>query len=663
MLYEIFNSVGPVASIRVCRDSVSRKRLGSCYVNFHSVSDAERALDTLNYSAIKGRACRIMWSQRDPSLRKSGLGNVFVRNLDRNIDNKALYDTFSLFGNILSCKVSTGPDGKSRGYGFVHYETEEAAKQAIERVDGMQIGEKTVGVGGFTKRSERETPAMNTFTNVYIKNFPTDWDEDSIKTEFGKCGKGRKFAFLNFETHEEAKKAIEEMHQKDFRSDEQKEADKEKEEEEKDRADKSCLLYVARAQSKSERMLELKEKMPAREPAGRSQGVNLYIKNLDEQTDDDSLRGLFESFGNITSVFPTGLHPTRLAQELNGKCKGFGFVCFSSPDEATKAVTEMHLKVVKGKPLYVGLAEKREVRAERLRQRYSPSGVGKGKGKGKGGMGNQMYGNPMGGMGGGMGGCNPPMMGMGGMGKGMMQGQNAGMMMGGQKGKGGMPNMPMNPQMMGMGAMGKGMPNMNMGGAMGKGGMQMPMPMAMPGTDGCDGTYGTNGHDAAPDAADADDALPVLEGLDHRFRPEGEPGMPSQGPAAQTPPAGNSGGGQQLTAAALAAAPPPVQKQMIGERLFPAISKHQPELAGKITGMMLEMDNSELLILLDSEHQLKAKVDEAMRVLEQAKCLGQRVLSRALHRAQTRWMRLGRRFFGSFFGGSTEAKNTNTSHR
>eukprot|EP00913_Durusdinium_trenchii_P024850 g23324.t1 len=562
MLYEIFNSVGPVASIRVCRDSVSRKRLGSCgkrkvasgtevggYVNFHSVSDAERALDTLNYSAIKGRACRIMWSQRDPSLRKSGLGNVFVRNLDRNIDNKALYDTFSLFGNILSCKVSTGPDGKSRGYGFVHYETEEAAKQAIERVDGMQIGEKTVGVGGFTKRSERETPAMNTFTNVYIKNFPTDWDEDSIKTEFGKCGKitsshfssdnkGRKFAFLNFETHEEAKKAIEEMHQKDFRSDEQKEADKDCEEE-KDRADKSCLLYVARAQSKSERMLELKEKMPAREPAGRSQGVNLYIKNLDEQTDDDSLRGLFESFGNITSVFPTGLHPTRLAQELNGKCKGFGFVCFSSPDEATKAVTEMHLKVVKGKPLYVGLAEKREVRAERLRQRYSPSGVGKGKGKGKGGMGNQMYGNPMGGMGGGMGGCNPPMMGMGGMGKGMMQGQNAGMMMGGQKGKGGMPNMPMNPQMMGMGAMGKG--------------------------------------------------------------------MPSQGPAAQTPPAGNSGGGQQLTAAALAAAPPPVQKQMIGERLFPAISKHQPELAGKITGMMLEMDNSELLILLDSEHQLKAK--------------------------------------------------------
>merc|ERR1719247_320184 len=155
MLYEIFNSVGPVASIRGCRDSVTRRSLGYAYVNFHSVSDAERALDTLNYSNIKGRSCRIMWSHRDPSLRKTGAGNVFVKNLDKNIDNKALYDTFSLFGNILSCKVACDSAGKSRGYGFVHYESEESGKQAIERVNGMQIGDKTVQVTSFQKQSDR----------------------------------------------------------------------------------------------------------------------------------------------------------------------------------------------------------------------------------------------------------------------------------------------------------------------------------------------------------------------------------------------------------------------------------------------------------------------------------------------------------------------------
>merc|ERR1719245_109593 len=135
----------------------------------------------------------------------------------------------------------------------------------------------------------------------------------------------------------------------------------------------------------------------------------------------------------------------------------------------------------------------------------------------------------------------------------------------------------MPPQMMGM--MGKGnMGGMPMGGPMG--GMMRPM-------------------------------MPVNQGQRGPTPAQQQPPQPQQ--QMQQRPVGSGG---PLTAAALAAAPPTVQKQMLGERLYPAVAKYQPELAGKITGMMLEMDNSELLILLDSEGQMKSKVDEAMRVLE-----------------------------------------------
>lgn len=114
------------------------------YIYMNIYVSAERALDTMNFDMIKGRPIRIMWSQRDPSLRKSGVGNVFIKNLDKNIDNKAMYDTFSAFGNILSCKVAQDESGASKGYGFVHFETEEAANKSIDKVNGMLLNGKKV---------------------------------------------------------------------------------------------------------------------------------------------------------------------------------------------------------------------------------------------------------------------------------------------------------------------------------------------------------------------------------------------------------------------------------------------------------------------------------------------------------------------------------------
>lgn len=103
-------------------------------------------------------------------------------------------------------------------------------------------------------------------------------------------------------------------------------------------------LYVGRAQKRQERDVELRHKFEQMkmEQMTKYQGINLYIKNLDDEIDEEKLRAIFDHFGTITSC--------KVMIDAKGS-KGFGFVCFSSPDEATKAVTEMNGKIVGNKPL------------------------------------------------------------------------------------------------------------------------------------------------------------------------------------------------------------------------------------------------------------------------------------------------------------------------
>jgi polyadenylate-binding protein len=99
-------------------------------------------------------------------------------------------------------------------------------------------------------------------------------------------------------------------------------------------------------------------------------------------------------------------------------------------------------------------------------------------------------------------------------------------------------------------------------------------------------------------------------------RPGGPGGMPMGGMMPMQPEVVMPAPHEPLTIKALAAAPEEMRKQMIGERLFPLIKVEQPQLAGKITGMLLEMDNGELIHLLESQQALHEKIQEAMQVLQ-----------------------------------------------
>uniref|UniRef100_H2YIQ7 Polyadenylate-binding protein n=1 Tax=Ciona savignyi TaxID=51511 RepID=H2YIQ7_CIOSA len=524
MLYEKFSAAGPVLSIRVCRDVITRRSLGYAFVNFQQPADAERALDTMNYDPIKGRPIRIMWSLRDPYLRKSGVGNIFIKNLDKSIDNKALYDTFSAFGNIFSCKVML-PDQNngSKGYGFVHFETDEAGSRAIEKVNGMLLNDKKVYVGKFLTRSERVKKMgerVRQFTNVYIKNFSDKLDEKALQVMFeqhgvvksvavmrDRDGNSRGFGFVNMETHEDAEAACEALNgiQVEGTND---------------------TLYVGRAQKKQERQQELRGQYEAQkqERIQRFQGVNLYVKNLDDNVTDDELREAFSTYGTITSVkiMSDGKHS-----------RGFGFVCLSSPEEATKAVTEMNGRIVGTKQLYVALAKRREDRkahltaynGKKLLNKFTPVHLTPP---------NQIMGQPF---------------------------QTAG----------------------------------------GASGYFMPF-------QGAQRTYMQS------------QIIRATPRWQHNPRKLSVVSCPSNHSQQQTDPAMQQAvhvqGQEPLTSSMLAAVQPQEQKQMLGERLYPLIEQSHPDLASKITGMLLEIDNSELLHMLESRESLKAKVEEAVAVLQ-----------------------------------------------
>lgn len=61
-----------------------------------------------------------------------------------------------------------------------------------------------------------------------------------------------------------------------------------------------------------------------------------------------------------------------------------------------------------------------------------------------------------------------------------------------------------------------------------------------------------------------------------------------------------------------------LKSQTLGEHLYPHVEKLEPNNAAKVTGMLLEMDQSEVIHLLESPDALKQKVAEAMEVLVKA---------------------------------------------
>ncbi|CAI8599958.1 unnamed protein product [Vicia faba] len=230
------------------------------------------------------------WDRAESALKEAldecGKGNVFVKNLAKSIDNVGLHDLFQEYGNILSSKIVISEDGKSKGFGYIQFGSEESANDAIQKMNGSTVRDKYVGK--FIRKSERSLPEPDAkYTNLYVKNLDPDITEALLKEKFSSFGKilslaivkdekglSKGFGFMNYENPDDARRATEAMNGSQFGS---------------------KNLYVARAQKKVEREKILHQWFAERcmEKNLKYKGSNIYVKNIDDSVSDEELKSQF----------------------------------------------------------------------------------------------------------------------------------------------------------------------------------------------------------------------------------------------------------------------------------------------------------------------------------------------------------------------------------
>jgi len=549
-------------------------------VQFENDELYQRAVkDIKTIEVIPGIKSRVMKSYDIKNKGKKELLTKQIENIELNIvltkipaelDHDDLYKMFDPQDNdvVFSCKVSKkfNEDGtcESNHYGYVSFNNKEDAKAAIEKSDypgDMKACEFDV--------SKKNAPAPQ--NNLYVNNFPEQWSESDLSNtfrEFGELGStalmtdqksGKKFGFVCYKEPECAKKAIEGLANKVY---------------------DGCSepITVAFAVPKEKRK-EALAKALARQ--------NLHVRNLPENCQDEDLKKFFESYGKVKNAkvmtVEVGKDPVGLPIF---KSKGFGFVCFDSAADAVSAMTKKD-HVLDGNTLTLSYYEpkhERKAKLQRVHQKIDSSDE-MNQAKQFSEMFQQFFnpfmnqmmqrgGNaPQGGQFGGRGGFN----------------RGRGGARGGFGGRGGHqrpPQMMGQPPMMGAPARGP-MP----------GGMAPPPMGAMPPMGGAPMNPPVMG--GAP---------PVMGGPPPMGAPTQAP--PAQGPTYEQRFEGliNSPDYQGADEAA--------KKNKIGDFIYPFVVSHSnDESAPKITGMIIDLDESDLRESVSTLASLKEKVTEGKNLL------------------------------------------------
>ena len=167
MFQLIKNSGHNVHKAFVVQDKETQKNFSYGYAQFFTIEEAKKAQADLNNRKIMEKVLTVSLQSVNTTFNPKA--NVFVRNLAQKATQKDLCNAFETFGVISKCKLECYQDGTSREFGYVQFEDEKDANDAVNSMNGAEFQGKKLEVFIHQKRSENKSdPSAKQNNNMFV---------------------------------------------------------------------------------------------------------------------------------------------------------------------------------------------------------------------------------------------------------------------------------------------------------------------------------------------------------------------------------------------------------------------------------------------------------------------------------------------------------------
>lgn len=321
--------------------SIEQRKPLAVKVVFRDYDSANACRIEMNLRKIKGKSVRIMWDERDTSVRYNTKNNLFVKGIPKTITAREVYEYFNKFGDISSAKIIEDENGICCGYGYVTYYNTEDVKKAIEETNGKKIWGAIIEVSPFQRKNERgfnELELKN--QKLYISNLPEKFTtEDLLKLCQGygnvqscnifKDNKiGQNFGIVQFSSEQEAKEVLTKLDGKEVND---------------------TKLTVKLFQNKYEHKQYIQNSTAKLNE--KYQNCNLHVRNIPLTAKEEDLIKVFKNYGEIKSVKIEKCIAERKEKDKiieSTVSKGFGYISFEDEESAKNAMDSMNGKYLPG---------------------------------------------------------------------------------------------------------------------------------------------------------------------------------------------------------------------------------------------------------------------------------------------------------------------------